>query len=136
MSPKKLIEGLSWGALLGAFLGCLIGLAEFAAIFLRSEASYSGSLPLAYRHIVYPFAVLGTLLGMGSAGIAVCVALVKGDTESSGPEVNTATISVLVGLISFAYLSTGWVLMPRSFLSAIPRSVLLIAAFLVAGLAG
>ena len=136
MSLRRIVASSFWGALIGAFLGCLIGLAEYASVFLVSEVSYSASLSQAYQHIVYPFVALGAFAGLAATGIAALSALLRADRPRSTTRFRISTVSILLLLITLAYIAIGWVLAPRSVLGRIPLTVLLVAAVCLAGIVG
>lgn len=107
MGIRSMVASLAWGALIGASIGCLAGLAEFAAIFASSDGSYTGSFALAYRHVVYPFAILGILAGAASAAMAIALALARSQKGLLVSRVRVSTISLLVALFALAYVLIG-----------------------------
>ncbi len=115
MNATRTLAGFIWGAFAGAFLGCLAGLAEFAFVFLKSGDSYSGSLPLAYRHIVYPHIVLGLLTGLIAAGCALVIEWIRCKRGRPAKGVRVTTFAVLLGLAVLALLAVRIVLVvPRN----------------------
>ena len=130
-----MVASLAWGALVGASIGCLAGLAEFASIFAFSDGSYAGSFSLAYRHVVYPFATLGALAGAVSAAVAIALVHARPQKGLLESRVRASTISFLVALFAFAYLLIGLRLAKWAPKGLLLNGLLLILCIGVAGAA-
>ena len=136
MKLSRVIARLSWGLLVGAFVGCLVGIAEFASDFLKPDTSYAGNLSLAYKHIVFPYVALGVLVGMTAAICATLVEWVRSRRGKPARGIRVTFVAIFLGLTSIVGLVAGILLATPRNTGKFGILALFVGSILVAGVLG